>query len=175
MGQITSKVLTLLRNQYSHEMKNHVRYLVRASWARYRGLENTAVFFEKEAEGEKGHADAVRKYIEDRNETIDSADIVASETFNLYPELFLTALEVERETTDLLNAIFLTALQESDFQTLVWVQGLVSEQTEEENLYQTILDRISSRGGNGSQDTNIIAFSSDPAAVHDIDTWIGSL
>jgi ferritin len=66
-------------------------------------------------------------------------------------------------------------MKELDIQTAVWIQGLISEQTEEENLYQTIIDRISVRGGNGSQDVNIIAFSSDPSAIHDIDMWIGSM
>ena len=149
--------------------------MIRASWARYRGLENTGKFFDKEANGEKGHADIVRKYIEDRNETVESADITLSESFSLYPELFLTALDVERLTTEMLNTIYLAAFKEGDIQTVVWVQALILEQTEEENLYQTIIDRISARGGNGSQDMNITAFSSDPSAVHDIDMWIGSL
>ncbi len=173
MAKISSSVLALLTSQYAHEMGNHFKYLYRSTWARYRGLEGTADFFAKEAEGEKGHADLVRKYIEDRNEELlPSIDPYTRDTFATYPDLFLSAQAVERQTTEYLGAIYSVAFSEGDFMTVNWLRDLIMEQVEEEELYQTIIDRIIQRGGGIEDGTAFAAFDSDLAAVHDIDVWL---
>lgn len=162
MGNLSAVALGLLQTQFRHELSNNLRYLARSSWARFRGLEATADFFNKEAEGEMRHALLVRKWIEDRNETLvpEPFEFEDPSTFATFNSLFSTALEVERETTRMLNAIYAAALAEGDFQLVTQVSELCAEQIEEENLYQTILDRIAARGA-------------DNASAHDIDVWIG--
>ena len=175
MGIISSNILSLLQAQYKHEMSNHFRYLARSSWARFRGLENTGDFFEKEAEGEKGHADIVRKYIEDRNEALDPVGLnfVESSLFTTFDELFTSAQMVERDTTESLQAIYAESFKAGDYMTCGWVLPLIIEQTEEESLYQTIIDRIVQRGGGIGQEESIKAFRKDISAVHDIDLFLG--
>lgn len=161
MGIISSNILELLQEQYRHEMRNHFRYLARSSWARYRGFEGAGDFFEQEAEGEKGHADKVRKYIEDRNEAVIIVPFDYSDSSNFadFADLFTTALEVERDTTERLSVIYAEAIKAMDYMTSSWVQSLIIENIEEENLYTTIIDRITARGV-------------DTAANHDIDVWL---
>jgi ferritin len=161
MGQISENILLLLQEQHRHELANSFRYLERASWARFAGFEATGDFFENEAEGERGHADKVRKYIEDRNEMVKIAPLSYVDTIPAsFPELFLTALEVERETTEKLNTLYAEAFRMGDFMTCGFIQSMINEQVEEENLYQTIIDRLTSRG-------------TEMATNHDIDVWIG--
>lgn len=161
MGKITENVLILLQEQFRHETSNNLRYTIRASWARFRGLEGIADFFDKEAEGESGHAAKVRKYIEDRNEALEPAPYAFNETgyFANVPELFTTALEVERGTTEKLQGIYAEAWKMGDYLTCEWLRDLLMEQIEEENTYQTILDRITAMG-------------EYPARDHDLDAWI---
>jgi ferritin len=161
MGLISSNILKLLQDQYRHEMSNHFRYVARSSWARFRGLEGIGDFFDGEAKGEAEHADKVRSYIEDRNEAVAPAPYAFDDPadWKAFGELFTSALEVERDTTERLQTIYAEAIKAGDFMKSTWVQGLISEQCEEENLYVTILDRITARGD-------------DLSACHDIDVWI---
>lgn len=159
MGVLSSNMLSMLSAQWSHEMANHARYIARASWMRYRGLEDSGDFFEQEAGGEKEHADIVRKYIEDRNEALVPAWEAIEPLPSEYADMFVSALDIERGTTERLQAIYAAAIAEGDYMTSTWVQGMISENVEEENLYQTIIDHIAMRGV-------------DTATVHDIDCWV---
>ena len=162
MGILSAVLLDLLQEQFRHETANSLRYIARSSYARYRGLEATADFFSREAEGEQEHARVVRSWIEDRNCAVipEPLTYTDSSSFSSYTDLFVSALLVERGTTERLNTLYFTALGECDGMLAIAVQKLLAEQTEEENLYQTILDRIKARG-------------SDAATDHDIDIWIG--
>jgi ferritin len=175
MSAMIMNILGLLQLQYAHEMENHRRYLLHSSWARNHGLENIADFFEKEAEGEKGHADKVREFIEARNETLDSPALRYDDTvFAFMDELFVTALDIELITTIMLVNIYSESIRLGDIQAAIWIQDLIAEQTEEENKYQTIIDRIISRGGGAAQVEAIKVFRSDISAAHDIDMFIGA-
>ena len=175
MSVMVMNILGLLQLQYSHEMNNYRRYLIRSSWARNRGLENTGDFFEKEAEGEKTHADKVREYIEARNECLEPPNLDYEDSaLSFMDELFTTALDIEYKTTDMLVNIYLESVRLGDIQTAVWVQELIAEQTEEENLYQAIIDRIIARGGGIAQNEAIKMFRADISGAHDIDVYIGT-
>jgi ferritin len=162
MGKISTVLLDLLQAQYRQETANSLRYFARASWARFRGFEATADFFVREAEGERKHADIVRGWIEDRNEALVPEPFAYDEpsTFAEYSKLFESAMAIEVATTESLSTIYASALKEGDFLLAAMVVELLKKQVEEENLYQSILDRIASRG-------------SDAASDHDIDIWIG--
>lgn len=163
MGILSSNIRDLLQEQYRHEMSNHLRYVARSSWARFRGLEGIGSFFDGQAADESAHAASVRKYVEDRNEMVLPAPYVFDESMSWgsFADLFSSALEIERETTERLYIIYAEAVKAGDFMTSTWIQGLISEQVEEENIYTTILDRITSRGN-------------ELATAHDIDCWIAS-
>ncbi len=162
MGILSAVLLDMLQEQFRHETSNALRYTSRSSWTRYRGLESTADFFQQEAEGEYAHAAKVRGWIEARNCALvpEPYNYTDSSAFPDYASLFVSSQEIERNTTDRLNAIYAMALTERDYMLVTAVSELVHEQIEEENLYQTIIDRISTRG-------------QDAASVHDIDMWIG--
>ena len=64
------------------------------------------------------------------------------------------------------SAIAQAALAECDFQTFGQIQPMILEQVEEENLFQTILDRIAVAGGLGELTGE---------QIHLLDVWIGNL
>lgn len=171
---LSQQILSLLQKQYQHEMSNHLRYVARASWARYRGWEGAGDFFAKEAEGELGHARIVLGYIEDRNEAVNPSGLSFQETneFGSFDVLFTSALQVEQTTTDMLSAIYTQALTLGDIMTVQWVQDLISQQVDEENEYKTIIDRMVSRGGGMNQVTALENFRTDPDAIDDLDRWL---
>ena len=162
MGKLSAVTLALLQTQYRHETCNSLRYFARSSWARFRGLESIADFFNTEATGERKHAVIVQKIIEDRNEAVVPEPMLYDEPseWSDIGMLFGTATAVELTTTSMLNDIYLSAQKEGDVQLMIAISELCLEQVEEENIYQTILDRIATRG-------------TDDGTVHDIDVWIG--
>lgn len=161
MGNLSAAALAMLQEQYRHETCNEFRYMARSSWARFRGLEGIADFFKQEAKGEHKHSIIVKTWIEDRNEALIIEPLAYDEpsVWATFAELFETAIAVEYDTTQRLNAIYAQALEERDYQLVTQVSELVIEQIEEENLYRTILDRIAQRGN-------------DAGAAHDVDVWV---
>ena len=175
MGSIPAAVLSLLQAQFAHENANYFRYTARSTWASFSGLKGAAAFFSHEANDELDHAKIVRKYIESRNESVICAPFAFDEDGNIatFDELFTSALEVERATTAGIEEIYAEAYNVGDFMTCEWVGKMLAIQVEEENTYQEIIDRIVQRGGGQGQDLSLTVFRSDPAAVHDLDVWIG--
>lgn len=162
MSTLSANTLALLVGQYAHEKRNQLIYEAMASTADFQGMTGTAAFFRKEAEGEGGHAKAVFEFINSRNEHAKADMIQTPETPEDFFELFDAAMEIEIDTTEKLKSIAKSAMSEGDLQTFYWIADLIKEQTEEENLYRTILDRFASCG-------------SDPAMIHHFDLWIGGL
>jgi ferritin len=163
---LSQSMLERLKTQYAHETCNSLRYFQRATFAEFRGLNNIAAFFKKEAEGERGHADIVYKYVNDRNEQLPISGLsfldpdIGSTSDPLL--MFNTAMAVEKTTTAMLEAVLEQARADKDYLTEQWLldsSGLLKEQIEEENLYQTILDRIQSMGDS-------------PSLLHDLDLWL---
>jgi ferritin len=166
MGQLSAGMLSSLNSLYRHEITNHLTYRQFQAWASFRGLTCSEKWLKSQAEGESSHAERVFSYILDRNEVAEPAPF----SFSAHPadnfnDIFAAILEVERGTTAAWSACYSAAMAEGDYMTAQWIMdssGLMREQIEEENVAQTILDRIAIRG-------------QDAAAIHDLDLWIGSL
>lgn len=162
MSQLSASVLSALNVQWTHEKRNQLTYELIASEAEFIGLTGVSAFFRKQAAGEAEHAVAVYSYINDRNERAVSSAVAPHQFATDFAGWFESALAIERETTKLLTAIAADAMAAGDLQTFYWLADLIKEQTEEENLYQTILDRIATCG-------------KEPAMQHQLDLWIGGL
>ena len=162
---LSESMLSMLSDQYRHETINALKYAEAASWANARGFVNISAFFAKEAEGERGHAKRVAQYIDDRNAALIVAPFSYPDAIPVsdLPSLFQFAMLTEQGTTAALSEILINARMEGDFLTDAWLlgpEGLMLEQVEEENRYQTILDRIAQ-------------YPDCPSRAHDLDTWIG--
>lgn len=178
---LSSNLLAMLSAQYAHEISNSMFYSLLGSWASMRGLTGTAKLCAKQAEGEIAHAKSVIAYIDARNEQMVYAALLPpGEPPSTFLDMFKMIQERERATTEAIIAIQREAGAENDFVTSAWLfkpDGLLLEQIEEENLAQTILDRIAARMGNipMQQGTEVMMASEEGAAIHDIDVWIGGM
>ena len=144
MPQIPEPIKAMLDSQYGHELSNHFKYRKISSALEAVGLTGAAGFFGQEAKGERGHAEKVAKYISERNEAIGSIQIDTGFEVPLdLLSVFRASYNLEVLTTERLIGIYQAAYQLGDIQTVIWLGDLIAEQTEEENLHKTILDRIS--------------------------------
>jgi ferritin len=160
---LSANMLTFLSAQFIKEIYNSVAYAQLQSWADMHGFNGAAKFFASQSSDEVGHSKEVLDYIHARNEMVSAPpSSLGPIAIPGYEGLFRFALALEQETTEALYAIKAQADAEGDLMTCAWLMrsgGLILEQVEEENVIQTILDRIDSRG-------------IDPAAAHDIDVWL---
>jgi ferritin len=162
--KLSNTIKQLLNDQYRHESRNHWLYKQRQSWCDFRGLTGCAAYFKQEAAGEYGHAEIVLDYILDRNEELkispfmfDAPDLGNDATLL---SLFETALDVEYGTTAALQNIYTQACAEGDYMTAAWLfDKLIPAQVDEENEYQTIIDRFG-------------MYAQAPARDTDMDAWI---
>lgn len=177
---LSNNLLVLLSRQYFHEISNSILYTHLFSWADMRGLDGTSGFFKKQADGERSHADMVLSYISDRNlELLPNPVELPPVAPKNYRELFLLAQDRERLTTEKIAEIKAQAEAESDMMTCAWLMqpgNLVMEQIEEENIIQTIIDRLDARS-NMVPLQNMDAVPADAGGniIHDIDVWLKSL
>lgn len=118
-------------------------YLQMSAWADLKGLEGCAAFLRAHAQEEMGHMQKLFDYV---NETGAMAVIGKIEAppceFNSVGQLFQEVFEHERSITGKINQLVSAALKEQDFSTFNFLQWYVSEQHEEEYLFQQILDKI---------------------------------
>lgn len=157
--RLSETMKELLLAQLQHEYRNALIYSYMASQCEYEGLTGCAKFFRKQACDEQAHANKVRDFIELRNEIAFVQSVTIPKMDDGFTACFANSLELERGTTEKLTALAKEAQDELDYMTFSFAVDLINEQAEEENLFQTIIDRIKVRG-------------SDAAATHDIDVWI---
>jgi len=149
--------------------------MARASWCKMHGLTASMKYFKKESHGEHRHAKMVRNYIQYRGAMLEPEGFAYDmpTVFDFYDELFTSALDLERKTTEHISLIMAEALRVGDYMTSTWIQKLVKIQIEEEDEATQIVDYIMTRGGPGALDAALEAFRNDPSAITDTDDWIG--
>lgn len=158
---LSENILLMLNEQIRHETKNSLRYYQRYNWAEFYGYIGTAAYYKQEAEGERGHADKILAYINERNALATIQPIEWDEPNNWMDliELFKTSQIVELDTTAKLTAIYDAAFKEQDFMTVNLMAEMIEAQKNEESEAQTILDRFA-------------AFPASPSRNHDLDIWV---
>ncbi len=159
---LSQTLLQKLNNQYAHEKTNQLIYESMASAMDFQGFTGASKFLSKQAEGEAGHAKAVYDYIVSRNDIAHIGGLELPEIQNEFYACFEQVMQVEIGTTESLKEIASIAFTEGDYQTFYWIADLIKEQTEEENISQTILDRLGSCGKTKEM-------------THHYDLWIAEL
>ena len=101
-------------------------------------------------------------FINLRNEIANCQVQPIEETPDDFYAFFDTAMAIELETTAKLTNLAQTAMMEGDLQTFFWCKALIDDQNEDENLYRTILDRVTLCGRT-------------PEMIHHYDQWIGTI
>jgi ferritin len=132
-----------LNNQVSMEEFASRSYLALALWADEAGFEGAAAFFYKQAEEEQQHMQKFIRFV---------LDTGGSPKISTYPEalpkaksfknLFEIGLKHEKAVTKSIHKMYDMALKEKDYAMVNFLNWFVEEQVEEEDQFQTILDKI---------------------------------
>ncbi len=141
-----------LNKQINLEFESSNLYLQMSSWCMQKGLEGCAGFFREHADEERMHMQKMFDYV---NETGSYAVLRPLEApkseFKSVVEVFESTYAHEQMITKEINNLVSIAFKEGDFSTFNFLQWYVEEQHEEEQLFASVLDKISLIGleGNG--------------------------
>jgi len=161
--RISSEMEKAINDQISYEASAINGYVAMGSWCERIGYEGSAEFYFEQAIEENTH---MLKFVHYLNNAGAEAIIPAIEKppgkFDSLESTFQASLKSEQTVTNLINNLIEIAEKEKDRATYLFLQWFVSEQVEEEILFQTILQKFE-------------IFGRDKLAVYQIDQSLASI
>lgn len=145
---LTPTILKLLNEQITHELRNRNIYLAMRGWFNTKSLAGFTKFMDKQADGEREHADKFMSYVQDHKDLVEIGDVTAPKsTFKNALEALEAALTTEKDTTAKIKALYQAATKENDFATQAMLDWFVTEQVEEETVIRKIIDKLEGVAG----------------------------
>lgn len=149
---LSEKIEAALNNQILLEAQSSQFYLAMACWAETHGFDGTGGFMYAHSDEERTHMLKIVKFVNERGSTaIIPALTQPKNEYSSLLEIFENLLEHEVAVTNSINELVFLCLEARDYTTHNFLQWYVSEQTEEEALARTILDKLkmigSDKGG----------------------------
>jgi ferritin len=141
--RISSKIMKAINSQIAYEASATHAYVAMGSWCERTGYDGSTAFFFEQAIEENSH---MLKFIHYLNNAGAEAIIPATEKpqgkFDSLESTFKAGLKSEQTVTKLINNLVEDAEREKDRATYSFLQWFVSEQIEEETLFETILQKF---------------------------------
>lgn len=155
--KVSKKMIKALNDQISLEAFASNYYLSMASWCEVTGYQGGSKFFFHHSDEERQHMLKIINYLNQLGvkAIIPSVKQPAS-TFKSLEGICKLALTSEQGVTKSINKMVELAQKEKDHGTFTFLQWFVNEQIEEEELFETILQKFDLIGR-------------DKLAVHEID------
>ena len=136
---IQPKTLELLQEQIKHELFAERLYLSIATWCDFKGLTETAEFYDEHAKEERKHALRFVKFIQQRGEHALLPDTEQPvQEFEDICEAVAESLKHEYFITDKIKTICKTAQEEEDYLAERFSFEFLQEQQEEEQLFLSL-------------------------------------
>ncbi|MBS9778537.1 MAG: non-heme ferritin [Gammaproteobacteria bacterium] len=144
---LTSSMTERLNHQINLEFYSSNLYLQMSAWAASKGFEGAAEFLKLHAAEEMQHMQKLFDYVLETGglPIIGQLDAPQTEYDNIR-EIFEITLAHEKEITAAINDLVATSFENKDFSTFNFLQWYVAEQHEEENLFQSIIDKLNLLG-----------------------------
>ena len=140
---VNATVVGELQRQLNHEWSASHSYEAMALWCEDENFKGFARFFLKQAEEERTHARKLMTHLLDRGVRPVLADLKAPRAqFQNLMEVATHAQAQERANTQGIHAAFEAAMREKDYPAQVMLQWFVSEQVEEEQWADELVDRV---------------------------------
>ena len=140
---MTKKMAQALNKQVNAEFFAAYLYLAMSADAEQMGLKGTAHWFFLQAQEETTHAMRIYNYLQRMGEKVVLEAIDKPKgSFGSMKKLFQGALEHEKKVTAMIQKLARQAQTENDFATGLEMQWFVSEQIEEEENVNEVLDKI---------------------------------
>ncbi len=140
---LSQKMIDSLNRQINLEFFSSNLYLQMSSWCEANGFPGSAKFLKSHAEEELEHMHKLFTYVNEAGAMAILGTIEApGHDYKDIIDIFKQTHEHEVYITSQINELVASALEVKDFATFNFLQWYVAEQHEEENLFQSILDRI---------------------------------
>ena len=145
------KVEKALNKQIQKEEYSSRLYLAMAIWSEANGYPGAAAFLFEHAEEERMHMMKLIHYVNDRGGNCQLLDVkVPPLEYNSVLDIFTQIKEHEEYITESINNLYHVTVDERDYTTGNFLQWYITEQIEEESLFNTILDKIKLVGSDKS-------------------------
>lgn len=141
--QLSSEMIEAINEQISYEASSSNAYTAIGSWCERMGYDGSSAFFYEQAKEETTH---MLKFIHYLNNAGSEAIIPAIDkpigNFESLETTFEFGLESEQKVSKTIYELVDLASKQKDYSTYSFLQWFVTEQTEEEILFQTILQKF---------------------------------
>jgi len=161
--KISKKILNLLHDQIAMEANASNYYLYISSWCKVNGYDGASSFFQNHSTEERDHMLKIIRYLNDLkiHTVIPSIDEPKQNTKSLEQAL-KNSLVNEQKVTKSIDKIYGVSQNENDNRTSIFLEWFVREQIEEEDLFESILQKFDVLGR-------------DKLALHEIDKHLQKL
>jgi ferritin len=140
---ISEKIQNAINEQIKAEFDSAHLYLAMAAYCESINFKGFAIWFRKQAEEERGHAQRLFEYLVDRGGKVVLKGLDAPATdFGSMLNAFQKTLDHERHITGLINRVYEMAVGEKDYATQEHLNWFVKEQVEEEATASELLEQI---------------------------------
>ena len=148
---ISKKVEKAINEQIKKEEYSSRLYLAMASWCQKEGYPGAAAFLYKHSDEERMHQLKFVHFLNDRGGYSVLQDIEQPPfKYENLLKLFQEVLKHEQFITASINDIYHICMTEKDYTTANFLQWFITEQIEEENLVNSILDQMALAGSDKS-------------------------
>ena len=140
---LKKEVVKALNKQVAMERGASRTYLTLAIWAESESYDGAAAFWYAQSAEENDHMMKIIKFLVEAGEkpVVGDTDEPNPDVKN-FKEMFEFGLAAEKKVTKSINGIAEMAMEKKDFISFNFLQWFVTEQLEEENTMQTILDKL---------------------------------
>ena len=161
--KISKKILNLLHDQIAMEANASYYYLYISSWCKVNGYDGASSFFQHHSTEERDHMLKIIQYLNDlKIHTVIPSIEKPKQNMKSLEQVFKTSLQNEQKVTKSIDKIIDTAQNENDHRTSIFLEWFVHEQIEEEDLFESILQKFDVIGR-------------DKLALHEIDKLLQKL
>ncbi|WP_066688640.1 ferritin [Christensenella intestinihominis] len=159
---ISKKMEDMLNEQVKNEFFSAYFYLSMAAWFTSKNLNGFANWYTVQAQEERDHATMLMNYILRVGGNAEFRAIEAPDTdFKSPMDIFEKTLAHEQKVTGLINDLMASALDERDFKTQQFLQWFVTEQVEEEENANGLIEKLKI---SGNSEAGILYMDSEAAA-----------
>ncbi len=145
------KVEKALNDQIQKEEYSSRLYLAMAIWSEVNGFPGAAAFLYEHADEERMHMMKLVHFVNDRGGKTQLMKVeVPPQEYKSVLDIFTQIREHEVYITESINKLYGVTVDERDYTTGNFLQWYITEQIEEESLFNTILDKIQLVGSDKS-------------------------
>lgn len=147
---VSNELETAINRQINAELWSGYLYLSMSVHFAHKGLPGFANWFKVQFKEEQDHAHKLMNYLVSKGNRVELQPIERVDTsWDSLLQAFEVTLEHERLVTSLINNLVSMSRKENDFATENMLQWFVSEQVEEEETAQSMIDGLRLIGDNG--------------------------